>query len=81
MVFLSKLLLVIPVLAVGMVLDQAQAATPEEVRFGVHVRPLLSHYCIQCHGPDEEQRKAKLRLDTREGLFGSSGDRRIVVPG
>ena len=79
--FLSKFLRVIPVLAAGMALDQVRAAAPVEVRCGVHVRPLLSHYCIQCHGPDEGQRKAKLRLDTRDGLFGGSGDERIVVPG
>ena len=79
--FLRKFSWVIPVLAGGMMLDQARAATPGEVRFGVHIRPLLSHYCMQCHGPDEGQRKAKLRLDTRDGLFGGSGDERIVVPG
>ncbi len=65
----------------GLALGQANGTTPKEVRFGVDVRPLLSNYCVQCHGPDEAHRKAKLRLDTREGLFGGSGDERIVVPG
>ena len=62
-------------------LGEAHGASPEEVRFGVEVRPQLSHHCVQCHGPDEAHREAKLRLDTEDGLFGGSDDERIVVPG
>ena len=68
-------------LAAAAALGQAQAALPEKVRFGVHIRPVLSHYCVQCHGPDEEHRKADLRLDMESGLFGGEGEDRIVVPG
>ena len=81
MIFLRKVFLVFPVLAGGLALGQARADAPGEVRFGVHVRPILSHNCMQCHGPDENHRKAKLRLDVESGLFGGSGDERIVVPG
>ena len=69
------------VLAGVMVFGQAQADVPGDIRFGVHVRPILSDNCIQCHGPDENHRKAKLRLDVEIGLFGGSEDNRIVVPG
>ncbi|MBL8737233.1 MAG: DUF1549 domain-containing protein, partial [Planctomycetes bacterium] len=33
------------------------------------VRPILAHYCYDCHGPDEQKRKADLRLDRREDAF------------
>ena len=81
MIFLRNVFWVFPVLAGGLALGQARADAPGEVRFGVHVRPILSHNCMQCHGPDENHRKAKLRLDVESGLFGGSGDERIVVPG
>ena len=55
--------------------NQRQAEVAE-VDVQRDVRPILADNCFQCHGPDEAHRKAKLRLDTREGLFGGSGDER-----
>lgn len=38
-----------------------------KVNYNRDVRPLLSDRCYQCHGPDEQERKASLRLDRFEG--------------
>ena len=37
------------------------------VTFNQHIRPILSEHCFVCHGPDEANREAGLRLDQPDG--------------
>jgi len=59
-----------------------RAAAPPSISnpvdFNRDVRPILSDNCFTCHGPDDKQRMARLRFDTREGAMSKPG---VIVPG
>src|ERR1700680_2582962 len=57
---------------------QANAA----VDFNREIRPILSDNCFKCHGPDDKQRMAKLRLDIRDGgVFAPRPKGALIIPG
>ncbi|MCP3696116.1 MAG: DUF1553 domain-containing protein [Planctomycetaceae bacterium] len=56
--------------------DPKAATTGPVIEFNRDIRPILSNKCIACHGPDQKQRKAKLRLDTE-----ASAKESVIVPG
>ena len=49
-----------------------------EVTFSREVLPLLSDRCFQCHGPDEANREAGLRLDVPD-IVNRTGDALSII--
>jgi hypothetical protein len=79
-------------LAIGAAAVHWGPGPPQSIDFDRDIRPILADACFKCHGPHEAERKAHLRLDVREGLFGPTRDAgdaerdpaypsRIVAPG
>jgi len=51
------------------------AVAAPKVDFDREIRPIFSDKCFACHGPDEKQRQAGLRFDTKDGGY------RVITPG
>ncbi|MEA3206976.1 MAG: hypothetical protein QOE70_33 [Chthoniobacter sp.] len=68
-------------LSLVLLLPASPARAAGRISFNRDIRPILSDKCFHCHGPDAKTREAKLRLDTREGLFSEIDDIFPVVPG
>jgi hypothetical protein len=62
---------IVGLLAVG----RGESAEPK-VSFSRQVKPILAAKCFACHGPDEKERKAELRLDVRDAAVPS-----VIKPG
>ncbi len=50
-----------------------------EVRFNEQIRPILSDRCYFCHGPDQANRKADLRLDLRDEATAERDDGTFAI--
>ncbi|WP_153558504.1 PSD1 and planctomycete cytochrome C domain-containing protein [Roseimaritima sediminicola] len=53
----------------------------EEVSFSGDVLPVLSDRCFHCHGPDENNREAGLRLDVEQAAKADLGGYAAITPG
>jgi hypothetical protein len=54
---------------------------PETIDYNLHVRPILSDKCFNCHGPDNNKRQAGLALHFFDGAIKETEGRRAIVPG
>ncbi len=68
---LTVLVLAIPV----------RANDTKAIQFNRDIRPILSNTCFVCHGPDNNLRKAKLRLDREKEALADRGGYHVLVPG
>ncbi len=58
-----------------------QDQLPKKIDYNFHVRPILSDRCYNCHGPDEAQREADLRLDDAHYAIEDRENGAAIVPG
>lgn len=58
-----------------------EAPDAEQLKFfEMHVRPLLTRHCLDCHG--SENPKGRLRLDSRAGMLkGGESEEPAIIPG
>jgi mono/diheme cytochrome c family protein len=71
-----KILLVPLALAAPMMLNAA-----DPVRYGRDILPILSANCFACHGPDEKNRQAGLRLDIEANAKANRRNGQAIAPG
>ena len=62
--------------------DRNKPAVTGKVKFNRDVRPILSEYCLECHGPDAAHRKKGLSLDIADVAKGKLPSGNVaIVPG
>ncbi len=55
------------------------ASTQKNVTFAKDIKPIFDASCVKCHGA--EKPKAKLRLDSLEGMLKGGVDGKVINPG
>lgn len=77
---MSRASLQVVLLLVALGASPPVVSAGQAVNFSRDVLPILSDRCFHCHGPDETDREAGLRLDQRESAQEDRGGYAAVVP-
>ncbi|HEY7115118.1 MAG TPA: DUF1549 domain-containing protein, partial [Tepidisphaeraceae bacterium] len=68
-------------LILSILLVTLSARADDKVNFSRDIHPILTENCFACHGFDDKARKAKLRLDIKEGAYKEHDGKAAIVPG
>ncbi len=79
--FTSFVLSILSLLCFPALLFFSTIGLADEVNFSRDVLPVLSDRCFHCHGPDEANREADLRLDLESAAKEDRSGSSAVVPG
>lgn len=60
-------------------IEFAYQSLPEVIDYNFHVKPILSDKCYACHGPDENTRRAGLRLDLEDAAFAALNSGNVAI--
>ncbi|MDX2195525.1 MAG: DUF1553 domain-containing protein [Cytophagales bacterium] len=72
---------VVPDEQISALLNAKNDSLPVEVDYNLHIRPLLSDNCFNCHGPDKNKREANLALHLQEAAYEQVNGNYAIVPG
>ena len=68
--------------AAAFVFNPLRAAEPGQsppLQFNRDIRPILADNCYACHGPDQNQRMAGLRLDLQDSALGRLDSGKLAI--
>ena len=68
--------LFLPAFTIGLASLAAAAGAEPKISFTRQIKPILANKCFACHGPDQKERKAEMRLDLRDEAVPS-----VIKPG
>ncbi len=79
---LTILTIALPLVCLAKDVDTSKLPPPanrQGVTYENDIKPIFEQSCVKCHGP--EKPKAKLRLDSLEGILKGGQDGKVVEPG